>query len=171
MRGGPRPRKGPPKMTRPKTKNTDPARVARVAKGTPACWRCKGERVIRSHTDGIHYEVEPCDVCCPAREIAEVEDDGFGHVLTRPIAIVDSEGAQVVRLADKVIAAANEHRPENAPYVREDLTIALCIAASGTTWKAELGRARVDGARTAVEALTVLLTIVKRYRNTTSRGA
>lgn len=82
----------------------------------------------------------------------------------------ESEGAAVVRLADEVIAAANQHRPENAPYVREDLTVTLCIAASGTTWKAELGRARVDGCRSAEEALTALRTIVARYPNTTSEA-
>lgn len=173
-------------MTRPKTKNTDPARVARVERmarerynrrmdhlaGKPApCWRCKGERVIRSHTDGIHYEVEPCPECVPAKAPTGMatRPDGITLEVTIPPR-EESEGALVVRLADEVIAAANEHRPENAPYVREDLEVKLFIAADGTTWHASLGRARVDGCRSPEEALTALRTIVKRYANTV-RGA
>jgi hypothetical protein len=94
--------------------------------------------------------------------------DGVTVEVTIP-AREESEGAQVVRLADEVLAAANGHR-EDTYWERADLLVALHIGEGGTTWTAALGNARVDGAGTAVEALTSLVTIVTRYPNTT-RGA
>jgi hypothetical protein len=96
--------------------------------------------------------------------------DGCAVLVTIP-AREESEDAEVVRLADEVIAAANAHSGRDYPWERADLVVRLCLSTSGTTWTVELGRARVDGTATAVEALTALLTIVKRYQNTTSRGA
>jgi hypothetical protein len=77
---------------------------------------------------------------------------------------------QLDQLADEVIALANASADRDYPWERADLAISLRLGSGASTWTASLGRARVNGASTAVEALSLLLPVVKRYARTTIRG-